>query len=149
MASAVVLPDTANESEAPQTVLKRRQSSTSPEHVKRQRVAGVAEEDDSRPDHGKQQDTMTENHAQRRISRDVDERKRGKRLFGSLLGTLAQNSSSTAQKRRTDIEKKQQEKIKLQDEEDDEKKRQKMAVLVEQRRNEQIRYDEQSVSRLY
>ena len=75
----------------------------------------------------------------------MEERKRGQRLFGALLGTLSQSSSSTAQKRRTDIEKKQQAKLKLQADEYDEKKKQRIESLVAVRRREQKKFDEQSV----
>lgn len=75
----------------------------------------------------------------------MEERKRGQRLFGALLGTLSQSSSSTAQKRRTDIEKKQQAKLKLQADEYDEKKKQRLEALVAVRRREQKKFDEQSV----
>ncbi len=75
----------------------------------------------------------------------MEERKRGQRLFGALLGTLSQSSSSTAQKRRTDIEKKQQAKLKLQAEEQDEKKKQKLEALLVVRRREQRKFDKQSV----
>lgn len=75
----------------------------------------------------------------------MEERKRGQRLFGALLGTLSQSSSSTAQKRRTDIEKKQQAKLKLQAEEQDEKKKQKLEALLVVRRREQRKFDKQSM----
>ena len=75
----------------------------------------------------------------------MEERKRGQRLFGALLGTLSQSSSSTAQMRRTDIEKKQQAKLKLQAEEQDEKKKQKLEALLVVRRREQRKFDKQSV----
>lgn len=75
----------------------------------------------------------------------MEERKRGQRLFGALLGTLSQSSSSTAQKRRTDIEKKQQAKLKLQAEEYDEKKKQRLEALMVVRRREQTKFDKQSV----
>lgn len=75
----------------------------------------------------------------------MEERKRGQRLFGALLGTLSQSSSSTAQKRRTDIEKKQQAKLKLQAEEQDKKKKQKLEALLVVRRREQRKFDKQSV----
>ena len=76
----------------------------------------------------------------------MEERKRGQRLFGALLGTLSQSSSSTAQKRRVDIEQKQQAKLKLQAEEYNERKKQKLDALMETRRQEQKKYDKQSVS---
>lgn len=82
----------------------------------------------------------------RRRSGQMEERKRGQRLFGALLSTLSQSSSSTAQKRRTDIEKKQQAKLKLQAEEYDEEKKLRLEALVEIRRREQRKYDKQSVS---
>lgn len=76
----------------------------------------------------------------------AEERKRGRRLFGALLGTLSQSSSSsTAQKRRTDIEEKQQAKLKQQTEEVDEKKKEKLEKLMKARRKEQRVYDWQSV----
>ena len=75
----------------------------------------------------------------------MEERKRGQRLFGALLGTLSQSSSSTAQKRRTDIEKKQQAKLKVQAEEQDEKKRMKREAIDTVRKGVQKKYDRQSV----
>jgi len=78
-------------------------------------------------------------------SRKLEERKRGKRLFGALLGTLAQSSSSTAHKRRVDIEKKQHTKLKQQAEELDELKKQRLNALMEIRRQEQKKYNKQSV----
>lgn len=53
-----------------------------------------------------------------------EDRKRGQRLFGGLLGTLSQSSTTAAQKRRADIEKRQRDKLKSQaDEYDGLKKR--------------------------
>jgi hypothetical protein len=75
----------------------------------------------------------------------MEDRKRGQRLFGALLGTLSQSSSSTAQKRRTDIERKQQAKLKIQAEEQDEKTKLKREALDAIRRVEQKKYDRQSV----
>lgn len=75
----------------------------------------------------------------------MEERKRGQRLFGALIGTLSQSSSSTAQKRREDIERKQHAKLKLQAEEYDEKKRKRYEELIAIRRQEQRKYDKQSV----
>lgn len=75
----------------------------------------------------------------------MEERKRGQRLFGALLGTLSQSSSSTAQKRRTDIEKKQQAKLRSQAEEREEQKEQRLESLRAVRRKEQKKYDKQSV----
>ena len=87
--------------------------------------------------------------SERRRSGQMEERKRGQRLFGALLGTLSQSSSSAAQKRRVDIEKKQQAKLKLQAEEYDEKKKQQMEAVMQIRRREQKKYDKQSVGLFY
>ncbi|KAL8829280.1 MAG: hypothetical protein Q9170_006242 [Blastenia crenularia] len=81
----------------------------------------------------------------RRRSGQLEERKRGQRLFGALLGTLSQSSSSTAQKRRTDIERKQQAKLRVQAEEFDEQKKQRLESLMAVRRKEQKKYDKQSM----
>ncbi|KAL9021179.1 MAG: hypothetical protein Q9185_001580 [Variospora sp. 1 TL-2023] len=86
-----------------------------------------------------------ERREDRRRSGQMEERKRGQRLFGALLGTLSQSSSSTAQKRRTDIERKQQAKLKEQAEELDEQKKQRLESLMAVRRNEQKKYDKQSM----
>ena len=120
---------------SPQGPAKRRQSSISEGGSKRPRLS--AEASHSRQDAGT---------PSRRKSEQVEERKRGQRLFGALLGTLSQSSSSTAQKRRADIEKKQQAKLKLQAEEYDEKKKQQMEALNVVRRQEQKKYNKQSVS---
>ncbi|KAL8653246.1 MAG: hypothetical protein Q9226_003929 [Calogaya cf. arnoldii] len=81
----------------------------------------------------------------RRKTGQLEERKRGQRLFGALLGTLSQSSSSTANKRRTDVEKKQQAKLKLQAEEHEEQKKQRLESLMAVRRKEQKKYDKQSL----
>lgn len=91
-------------------------------------------------------DTSTPDRlSDRRRSGQMEERKRGQRLFGALLSTLSQSSSSTAQKRRTDIEKRQQAKLKLQAEEYDEEKKLRLEALIEVRRKEQKKYNNQSV----
>ena len=81
----------------------------------------------------------------RKIGQMQEERKRGQRLFGALLGTLSQSSSSTANKRRADIEKKQQGKLRMQTEEDNEKKKAELEDLMAMRRMEQKKYDRESV----
>ena len=82
---------------------------------------------------------------ERRKIGQLEERKRGQRLFGALLGTLSQSSSSTASNRRSEIEKKQQAKLKLQTEEENEKKRHRREALNAIRQEEQVKYDKQSV----
>jgi hypothetical protein len=75
----------------------------------------------------------------------VEERKRGQRLFGALLGTLSQSSSTTAQKRRADIEQRQQTKLKLQDEEYGEVKRKKREDMIAERRSRQRGVEREAV----
>ncbi|PYH45624.1 uncharacterized protein BP01DRAFT_356669 [Aspergillus saccharolyticus JOP 1030-1] len=78
--------------------------------------------------------------------RKEEERKRGQRLFGALLGTLSQSSSNTAaQRRRADIEKRQQDKLKLQDEEYGELKKKRWQERVERRKKYQRAYEEEAM----
>ena len=86
---------------------------------------------------------------ERRKHGQLEERKRGQRLFGALLGTLSQSSSSTAEKRRADIENKQRTKLKLQTEEEDEKRKARMEALINARREEQKGFDHQSVGPMH
>lgn len=148
VASAVILPESPTEQPpSPAGTLKRRQSSLSEDRFKRPRLS--LDHNNEKPDTGRPPQSVIQDNRQleRRKSGQLEERKRGQRLFGALLGTLSQSSSSTAQKRRTDIEKKQQAKLKLQAEEQDEKKKQKLEALLVVRREEQRKYDKQSVSR--
>ena len=143
VASAVIVPEPSEQPRSPTESLKRRKSSLSEQSAKRPRLGH--EED------GQGQGTMSPPPAridralERRKGGQLEERKRGQRLFGALLGTLSQSSSSTAQKRRTDIERKQQAKLKSQADELDEKKKQRLSAIWEVRRREQIKYDRQSV----
>lgn len=123
LASAVALPEPDTIQQPRDITTKRRNSSITDHDSKRRRLSA---DGDASP------------HAQRRPSqsspvererpderkpaprgRKEDERKRGQRLFGGLLGTLSQSSTSAAQKRRADIEKRQQDKLKNQAEEFD------------------------------
>lgn len=81
----------------------------------------------------------------RKVGRRDEERKRGQRLFGGLLGTLSQGSNPTAQRRRADIERRQQDKLKLQDEEYDGLKKKRRDERVAIRKKEQRIYEEESV----
>lgn len=141
VASAVILPDAIDE---PQNSVqaKRRQSNTPEGNAKRPRLI-----QHSPIDTGKGPIPTLERVPERRRNGQLEERKRGQRLFGALLDTLSQSSSSTAQKRRTDIEKKQQAKLKLQAEEYDEKKKQRLDALMAIRRTEQKKFDKHSVCR--
>ena len=146
VASAVILPETQDHPHSAQPTLKRRKSSPSSPGSKRQRLGQDedlkrADSSAASPPSASREDRMND----RRRSGQLEERKRGQRLFGALLGTLSQSSSSTAQKRRSDIERKQQAKLRLQTEEENEKKRAKLNALMEVRRREQKKFDRQSV----
>lgn len=142
VASAVIVPGTEEQSTQPLESAKRRNSSFSEESSKRPRLASEISRNQTEAPY-----TTTEpaRVSDRRKSGQLEERKRGQRLFGALLGTLSQSSSSTANKRRTDIEKKQQAKLELQAEEHEEQKKQRLKSLMAVRRKEQKKYDKQSV----
>jgi len=143
VASAIVVPDApeiAPNSASPGPSLKRRQSSISENDSKRPRLSidGSNEQSGSAP-------VEDERRASRRKSGQLEERKRGQRLFGALLGTLSQSSSSAAQKRRVDIEKRQQAKLKQQAEEDSQRQRERLEGLKAIRQREQKKFDEKSM----
>ncbi|KAI9702576.1 MAG: hypothetical protein M1836_001056 [Candelina mexicana] len=143
IASAVVLPEVP---ESPSPRSKRRQSSVSETNTKRPRLSIDATKDiKSDQDHTPPPSASADQRPERRKSGHIEERKRGQRLFGALLGTLSQSSASSAQKRRTDIERKQQAKLKLQAEEYDEKQKKALDELLVVRRKEGRKYDEQSM----
>lgn len=75
----------------------------------------------------------------------AEERKRGQRLFGALLGTLSQTSAKPAHRKRDEIEKRQQEKLKQKDEEVAEEKRKAREKLDVLRREEQKVWDKQGM----
>jgi hypothetical protein len=84
---------------------------------------------------------------ERRKNSVVEERKRGQRLFGGLLSTLSQSTSNGQQKRRLEIEKRQAEKAKQQKQDEEVRKAEKLASLKKIRKAEQVKFDEESVSR--
>ena len=143
IASAVIVPEVDEQSTPIQDSAKRRYSSIAEESSKRPRLASENSRDQTETSHIS---TEPARLSDRRKSGQLEERRRGQRLFGALLGTLSQSSSSTANKRRTDIEKKQQAKLRLQAEEHEEQKKQRLQSLMAIRRKEQQKYDKQSVS---
>ncbi|THC97840.1 hypothetical protein EYZ11_002693 [Aspergillus tanneri] len=154
LASAVALPDQENTAPSPDAAgLKRRQSSISdPDPDNKRRRLSFRDDNDERRSvaNGKQTspdgaDQKPDRRPSRQTGRRDEERKRGQRLFGALLGTLSQSSNSAAQKRRADIEKRQQDKLKLQDEEYDELKRKRRDERAAIRKKEQIIYDEEAM----
>lgn len=74
-----------------------------------------------------------------------EEKKRGQRLFGGLLGTLSRKTDTSQQKKRQDIERRQQERAQAQRIEDDKRRAEKLAKLDHVRNIEQVKFDEQVV----
>jgi len=77
----------------------------------------------------------------RRPSATLEDKKRGKRLFGGLLSTLSQSNANSQQKRRQEIEKRQQERLHQQKAEDDQKREEKRARLHRIRMAEQMDFE--------
>ena len=144
VASAVIVPESSEQPHSPPEPAKRRKSPISEQSPKRARLSHGESSHGQGPMSAPP--ARVDRALERRKSGQMEERKRGQRLFGALLGTLSQSSSSTAHKRRTDIERKQQAKLKLQADEFDEKKKQRLDAIMEVRRQEQKKYDKQSVS---
>lgn len=158
VASAVIVP----ESSAPTSelmpnghTLKRRQSSGSSQGFKRPRLdvdemsspADVAPVDGSPPPTASPIEPPNDTQvptARRKTGQD-EERRRGKRLFGAILGTLSQPHNQGPGRKRADIERKQQARLRVQAEEEEEVKRRRLEQLTERRREEQKIVDEQSV----
>ncbi|GAB1210409.1 hypothetical protein APSETT445_009201 [Aspergillus pseudonomiae] len=149
LASAVVLPEQDNLPPSPDAGLKRRNSvAEADSESKRRRLSSQQEHTGDRSPAERKQSSPdgAERKPERRPGRGgrEEERKRGQRLFGALLGTLSQSSNSAAQKRRADIERRQQDKLKLQDEEYDELKKKRREERVAIRKKEQRLYEEES-----
>ncbi|KAL2851599.1 pinin/SDK/memA/ protein conserved region-domain-containing protein [Aspergillus pseudoustus] len=147
LASAVIVPEQENLVDSPEVGLKRRQSSTTEvdSDTKRRRLSSQTETQDpeTRAAQTQLSPKREEQNAERKRTRRDEERKRGQRLFGSLLGTLSQSSNSAAQRRRADIERKQQDKLKLQDEEYGELKKKRLEERLVVRRKEQRLYEKE------
>jgi hypothetical protein len=139
-----------------QGTTKRRASSVSDSAAKRPRLSPEACGDSpstlrnsppaSNPDAATESQSKQASASERRNSHVQEERKRGKRLFGGLLNTLAQGNSASQIKKRQEIEKRQQERAARQREEDDGRKAEKLAKLKEIRIQETAKFHEQSVS---
>ena len=156
LASAVALPDHDNLPPSPEASLKRRKSSTTdhdhnldadPDN-KRRRLSSQNDQPEPQSRRQSIQSPEGRRNSDRKPGRPTgsreEERKRGQRLFGGLLGTLSQSSNS-AQKRRADIERRQQDKLKLQYEELDEQRKKKKDELVAIRWKEKRLFEEESV----
>ncbi|KAJ5568091.1 hypothetical protein N7450_010577 [Penicillium hetheringtonii] len=124
LASAVALPEQGISNQSQEHTAKRRNSSITDNDSKRRRLSadGNVSPHSERQQPSQSPTVERERPRNRRPAQQTgreDERKRGRRLFGGLLGTLSQSSTSAAQKRRADIEKRQQDKLKNQAEEYD------------------------------
>ena len=142
VASAVVLPE-PSEVAPPEPTLKRRQSSIESNTAKRPRISPEATQDSRSPPPVANGQERRRGNA--RGGGALEERKRGQRLFGAILGTLAQTSPSAGQRRRAEIEKKQQAKLRQKDDDDEDRKKQKKEELLAIRQREQKSWDEESM----
>ncbi len=147
IASAVVVPEPETVTRQTSPSLKRRQSSFDSETSKRPRLDTQTSQhsnDDARSP------TSAMSPPRRKASAvgsgAAEERKRGQRLFGALLGTLSQPSAKSAHRKRDEIEKRQQEKLRQRDEELAEEKRKVRKKLDAARSVEQKVWNKQGVS---
>ena len=74
----------------------------------------------------------------------TEERKRGQRLFGNLLGTLSQTSSKPTHKKRDEIEKRQVERMKREKEDREREKRERKEELARVRGKEKDVWERES-----
>ncbi len=146
ISSAVIIPEPEDVSHA-SPPRKRRQSSESYDSsYKRPRLESQASKDSDGYSVPQSATSPPRRKPSITGSGAVEERKRGQRLFGALLGTLSQSSTTTAQKRRADIEKKRLGKVHERNEELEDEKRRKREQLDTVRRNEQKIWEAQSVN---
>lgn len=141
------MPDQDSALQSLESSVKRRNPSITEHEPKRRRLSAQSERssDPQRPSSPSlAQNQPAERKPARRGGREED-RKRGQRLFGALLGTLSQSSASAAQKRRADIEKRQQEKLQLQADEYDELKKRRKERRETIRRKEKPFYEREAV----
>jgi hypothetical protein len=156
VASAVVVPG----QESPPEGLKRRQRSETSEASKRPRLdqglpdgeaqgsdaaAVVKEKADDAP-------SEADARSNRRRTGQEEEKRRGKRLFGALLGTIGKFQKETASQRarssavkRKEAEEKLQEKLKAQTEELDERKKKEDDDFNLKRRTETREFEARAV----
>jgi len=142
LASAVIIPDSN------QPPLKRRQSDE-PEaqtEAKRARISPESNEASTKIKDEVSQAAATPSNSRR--PRKEEDRKRGQRLFGALLGTLssAAGRSTKAAQQRADIEKRQALKLKQLDEKVGIQHIEKPRKSLSQRRKEQWDVDSAAVS---
>lgn len=136
ISSAVVIPEQLTPNEEPSSPsLKRRASSQSLENNKRPRLDSI--DTNGNGIHASPPPSaMSPPHRKSSLLTGTEEKKRGQRLFGALLGTLSQTSSKPAHKKRDEIEKRQQERLRRDTEEREEERRLKKEELERSRREE-------------
>lgn len=144
ISSAVVIPEQPPpiEEELPSPSLKRRQSSQSVETNKRPRIDST----NGSISHGSPPPPSAMSPPRRKSSlfTGAEEKKRGQRLFGGLLGTLSQTSSKPTHRKRDEIEKRQQDRLRRDVEEREEETKRRKEELDRTRRAEQKVWDRQS-----
>ncbi|KAM0286241.1 hypothetical protein ACHAQH_000968 [Verticillium albo-atrum] len=97
----------------------------------------------SRPDSRDSHRDAPDNRGRRGVPVSKDEeKKRGKRLFGGLLGTLNQPGSGAQLKRRREIEQRQQERVQKQKVEAEKRSAERLSRVTQVRKAEQINFDE-------
>lgn len=155
------MPDIEDERPPSANGLKRRQTEEPTQETKRQRtspgksspVAPPPEEEDSiaqknvTPSMNIGPATLSAPEPREALRKSVitDEKQRSKRLFGALLGNLAQPHDRTS-KRRQEIESRRKAELKRQDDERLEDKQKRLKQLAEQRKLAQRKVDEEHVS---
>ena len=107
----------------------------------------VGSHDNDKRDGGERRPSETGPDRRRNVSQE--ERKRGQRLFGGLLSTLSQTSTSSQQKKRLEVERRQHERAQQRRIEVDKSKAERLAKLTHQRKIEQVKLDEQVVWNLH
>lgn len=150
LTSAVALPEPDQNQGFRDSQLKRQQSISGDTGQKRRRLSTDGGSTEHGPSSSNKADSLanTRPGVRRKPGKKDEERKRGQRLFGALLGTLSQSSSSTSQKRRAEIDRKQQDKLKQQDQEYSELTEKRRDEILAERRRQQKLFDEQSVCKI-
>ncbi|KAF2400797.1 hypothetical protein EJ06DRAFT_509691 [Trichodelitschia bisporula] len=136
IASAVIIPAATEQAPPfhPAPSLKRRQSSVSVADNKRARLSSSS--------HSPRSPAPPADRP-RRVNHQAEERKRGQRLFGALLGTLSASANSDAHTRRRDIEKRQKRKLAEQFDEASRRHKERMDELELVRKREQEKFDKE------
>ncbi|POS85334.1 hypothetical protein EPUL_002292 [Erysiphe pulchra] len=144
IASAVILPpDPQFTAIAPP---KRLQSPSSEIEPKRARLEPLKKQSvESATLNSSAGSGISEKSEERRKSSAVEEKKRGQRLFGGLLNALSQSTQNRPNKKRLEIHKRQLDQANNQKSQDEIPKCGKVTKLVSVQKQEQIKFDEESM----